>query len=494
METSFSILWSFCAKIWGVERGLLKEVVRELDEVLRGGVISRIHQPEQRTITIRVFRGREYTLLISCHPLFCRIHLTTERFKNPPVPPRFCALLRSRIQNQRILRIDTLEGERIVHIRFKDYILVAELTGKSSNLILVDTGWTVVDALRHFPPGDSKRVVFPGTKLTPLPRPENIEEKPIALEKGPGESWNDAMDRYYTELTEKERFQKERTLLGRALRDARKRAERRIKNILADRERAERELDYGRLGELLLSNFHLLKRGMSEIELDDIYKTPPQKIRIELDPSLSPQQNAERYFKRSRKAKKTLETVAQRLPVAEEELRYIEELTYELENIQTTGELDELRDVLIKEGYLKPPLQPALECTRRRKGPPSVGRLSTEDGFTILYGKNSRANDLILRELTADEDLWFHAKGVPGSHVVRKLAGRRPTEEAIKYTAGVAAFLSKSRGAKKVEVIFTEARNVKKPKGARPGLVTVREYRTIVTEPVPLRNEEKEKN
>ncbi len=475
---------SFCAKIHFVEPQLVKEVARELDGLLTGGIISRIHQPDPKTLTIRVFRGKEYTLLISCHPRFCRIHLTEKRFKNPPVPPRFCALLRSRILNQRILGIKALEGERIVHIKFKDFTLVVELTGKSSNVILIDQNSTVVDALRHYPPEESKRVVFPGVKLTPLPKPEGITEKPLPIEKKEGESWNEALDRYYTELTEKEEFQREYTHLSRILRDARKRVERKIKNVLSDRQRAEKEKEYQKTGELLLSNFHLLKRGMKEVELEDFYKSPPEKVRIELDPALSPQENAEKFFRRAKKAKRTLEMVAQRLPEVEEELRYIETLLYELESAETKEELEELKSVLIKEGYLKEPSQRLLKDPVRPAKPASIGRLLTDEGFTILYGRNSRANDLILREYTAKEDLWFHAKGVPGSHVVLKVAGRCPTEETIRHAAGVAAFLSKNRSAKKVEVIFTEAKNVRKPKGARPGLVTVAEYRTIVVEPL----------
>ncbi len=468
-----------------MEPKLIERVARELDGLLKGGIISRIHQPEPRTLTMRVFRERERCLLISCHPLFCRIHLTEKRPKNPPVPPRFCALLRSRILNERVLGIEALEGERIVHIKLRDFTLVAELTGKSSNVILVDRDGTVVDALRHFPPEGSKRVVFPGVRLLPLPRPESARERPTPLERQEGESWNEAVDRYYTGLTEKERFQREYTLTGRALREARKRVERKLENMLSDRELAEAELDHGRIGEILLSSFHLLRRGMSEIELEDIYKSPPEKIRIELDPALSPQENAERYFRRSKKAKKTIEMVARRLPEVEAELEYIEELLYELEGIKTPEELEELRGVLIKEGYLKEPTRPVAGVSPKPSGPPSIGRL-TVDGFTILYGKNSRANDILLREHAAGEDLWFHARGVAGSHVVLKLAGRPPTDEAIKHAAGVAAYLSKNRPSLKVEVIFTEAKNVRKPRGARPGLVTVAEHRTIVVEPVEV--------
>ncbi len=393
--------------------------------------------------------------------------------------------MRSRILNQKILGIEALRGERIVHTRLRDFTLVVELTGKSSNVILVDKDWTVVDALRHFPPEGSKRVVFPGVRLLPLPRPETAREKPTPLEKQEGESWNEAVDRYYTGLAGKEEFQREYNLIGRALREARKRVERKLKNILSDREWAERELDHGKTGELLLSNFHLLRRGMSEIELEDIYKSPPEKIRIELDPALSPQENAERYFRRAKKARKTIEMVARRLPEVEAELEYIEELLYELEGSKTPEELSELKGVLIKEGYLKEPTKPVASVSPKPSAPPSIGRL-TVDGFTILYGKNSRANDLLLRKHAAGEDLWFHARGVAGSHVVLKLAGRHPTEKAIKHAAGVAAYLSKNRQARKVEVILTEAKNVRKPRGARPGLVTVTEYRTIMVEPVKV--------
>jgi len=111
--------------------------------------------------------------------------------------------------------------------------------------------------------------------------------------------------------------------------------------------------------------------------------------------------------------------------------------------------------------------------------------MTSSEGFEMLCGKSGAGNDLIVRRYASDDDIWLHASGVPGSHVLIKVAGRAGnlTVRTIEEAASIAAWHSKNRNAKKAEVVYTEARHVKKPRGARPGMVTVKEYRTIMVEP-----------
>ncbi len=471
---------------------LLKRIVSELDSTLRGGVVSRVHQPDARNIIFKVFaRGRQHNLIISTHPTLSRIHLTARRYPNPPVPLRFCAFLRSRLNDARIERLSQLDDERIVRIGFvkRDkedrettyrYTLVAELTGKSSNVILLDEDGVVLDALRYFHPG-AARTVVPGVRLAPLTLPEGLSMKEEEITPQEGETWNQAADRYYSRLVDAEELEAEKRRLRQVIKRAAQRAKRKLENLIGDRRKAEADIQCSRLGELLLANFKRIEKGMTGIEVEDYYATPPQRVRIPLDPALSPRENVDRYFKRARKAKTALAMLKDRIPEVEREIEYIEGLLCEWECMETREDAEALREELIEAGYLRPP---AGEGTGRPVAEP-VRRFLSKDGFEILCGKSGRGNDLLVRRYASRGDLWFHAKGVPGAHVLLKTGGRRPTEEAVEEAACIAAYYSKARSSAKVEVIFADAANVQKPKGARPGTVTVREYRTVVVRPAP---------
>ncbi len=477
---------------------LLKYIVEELRDGLVGGIVSKVYQPDERHVILRVFaKGRERTLLISIHPVLCRIHLTGLRFRNPSIPPRFCALLRSRIINAIVHRIEQVDDERIVRVYLrkktdggiKTFVFVVELTGKSANVILVDGEEKVIDALRYFPEEDSPRCVKPGVKLKPLPgcRPETRGDIP---EKEEGVSWNECVDRYYTEKVEKESFEAKRRELLRRIRKIEKKVRRKLQNLLKDREDATTGTSAKRLAELLLANFPRIRKGMKEIEVEDYYTSPPERIRIPLDESLTPQENVDRLFKRARKAKVCLDMLNKRIPYVEQELEYIDNLLYELESATTHGDLDTIEDELILAGYIKRDGMGKDLLKREDKRAEPVRRFTTQQGLQVLCGRSAVGNDLLLRRYAGRNDLWFHAKGVPGSHVLLKTGGRRMEDilPSIEEASRIAAYYSRAREETKVEVMYTPVSNVKKPPGAKPGMVVVGEgYRTIIVRP---RNDE----
>ncbi|MBI5468480.1 MAG: NFACT family protein [Deltaproteobacteria bacterium] len=472
---------------------LLRHITLELDERLSGGVVSRVHQPDEKNLLIKVFvGGHEERLLISAHPLFSRMHLTGRAFENPPAPLRFCAFLRSRITNARIDGISQAEGERIVRIGLKkkngDSIetmtLVAELTGKSGNLILLDSAGVILDALRYFDPETSVRAVVPGLPLTPLPPAPVAAE--VEIPKKAGESWNEAADRYYSALLDDEVFTLEKSRLRRAINEAAKKAARKLNNLLGDKKRAEAEKGYGGLGELIVYNLKDIKRGATEAEAVDYSLEPPAAVKVKLDPKLSPKENAEKYFKRAKKAKVALTLLGERIPKVADEIDYIDTLVYELDDLKTKEDLALLKDELVEGGYLK-------EMTGRVKTGPvekvePVRRFTSTEGFEILCGRSGPGNDLIVKKYAASEDIWFHVSKMPGSHVLIKVAGRGAelTKKTIEEAASLAAWHSKAQNASKVEVIYAEARHVRKPRGAKPGMVTVKEHKSILVRPKEL--------
>lgn len=478
---------------------LIRNIIEELQGRINGGVVSRVQQPDERNVILRIFlRGREERLLISCHPAFPRIHLTGEAFVNPPAPLRFCAYLRSHLTDARILSIRQIDNERICSIELKkgfdesseSFTIVAEFTGKSSNIILLDKDGVVLDALRYFPADTSVRAVVPGIKLAPLPSgPAHVDEE-VRITKGDYPGWNEAVDSYFSELVRLEQFTLEKNRIKRVIQDASKKASRKLDNLKGDLAKAEKGLADRLTGELLTANYHLIKKGASEVEAIDYTVIPPQVVKVPIDKTLSPKENCERYFKRARKGKKAMEVLSQRIPETEEELEYISGLAYELECVTTWQELEDIKGELVEGGYMKKTSLEAgmvKEAAAVEKAEP-VRRYVSSEGFEVLCGKSGTGNDLIVRKYAAKEDIWFHVKGLPGSHILIKVAGRAGelTKKTIEEAASLAAFHSKAREAGKVEVIYAEARHVKKPKGAKPGLVTVSEFKSVYVRPAEM--------
>jgi len=468
---------------------LLKEVVSELDDELRGGVVSKVHQSDGRTLILRIFiRGRELRLLVSAHHGLPRIHLTERAYPNQPAPLRFCAFLRSRITNARIEGVEQIGLERIVSIalakREGDNIektrLVCELTGKSGNIILVDGDGVVLDALRFFPP-DSLRPVQPGHVLAQLP-PAQPAKKEGLIDRGEGESFNAAADRHYSALVEEGEFAQEKSALGKVIAESEKKLLRKLANLEGDRKKAEEGLGFYKTGELLTTVFHKMKKGMKEVEATDYSKDPPEPVIVPLDERLSPKENVERCFKRAKKSRTALALLSERVPKVTEELEYMASLKYELEAAGDKDSLSDIRDELASGGYIREERQRAAKP--REKAEP-VRRFTSSEGFEILCGRSGLGNDLIVSKYSSGEDIWFHVKDAPGSHALIKAAGKKQalTTKTIEEAASIAAFYSKSKESAKAEVIYTEAKNVKKPRGAKPGMVTVREFKSVLVRP-----------
>jgi len=477
---------------------LIEKVVEELNASITGGIVSKIFQPEARSIILRIFlRGRQESLLLSANAPNERLYLTAKKMVNPMRPPRFCALLRSRVGNALIRDIKKVPGERIVEIALekkcdggrRKFCLRVELTGRSANIILLNDKGIIEDALRHFRPEVSPRAVLPGIFLTALPARDEAchavgETEETLSHREEGESWNEFLDRSYSELTGDEGFSSYRSELKKAVDRALKRAKKKIKNLHEDQEKAEANLEAFHLGELILPNMGQIKRGAAEALLMDYTVVPPLEVRVALDEKIGPRENAERYFKKSKKARRALEILADRIPESEAEREYVEELGYELENAETVEELSEIEAALIKGRYLR--RQEGREKGETRKSAASpVKRKKSSEGILMLLGKNARGNDQIVKKESSRGDIWLHAKDVAGSHVLIKTGGRAIADypSTLREAAALAAWNSKARSEKKAEVLYTDVKHVTKPPHAKPGQVLVREFKVILVEP-----------
>ncbi len=474
---------------------LLKKIICELSKLLTGALVKKVDQPGERTIIIRLFTGRdEKRLMISASPSFSRMHLTVERPENPPAPPRFAALLRSRLKNGVITGISVNDGEVVATITFKaretTYKLVVELTGKSANIILTDAEDIIIGSLKEYPEG-SARVVTQGVRLTPLPPlPPDRTAKEAFAEKTPNtdDTWNESADAFYKSIDRDKGEIESRSRLGRILKKARKKAEKKLRNLSNDKDKAHVAIEGARMGELLLTDFRSLKRGAKEAVVMDYTKDPPEEVKVPLDPALSPNENIDRIFKRAKKSKTTLKVLAERMPEVEAELEYLDTLSYELEVAEDEEGFLLVEEALSKAGYIRA-AQKDTKKKRKQQGamkraePVSRLKTSVETGsIEMLVGKSGAGNDLLVKRYARPGDLWFHAQGAPGAHVLLRTDGMKDEAPigAIEEAAREAAKRSRLGTSSKAEVIYTEAKNVKKPRGARPGMVSVDSYRSIL--------------
>ena len=278
-----------------------------------------------------------------------------------------------------------------------------------------------------------------------------------------------------------------RSRLSAVIGKQRKRLKKRLEHIKAESERQADPERFRIMGDLLLANLHLFKRGADFFEVEDYYQAPAVKITIELDSKSTPQENAEHYFKLYRKAKRSGDHHARRLQDTNEEQEWLDQVELSLEEAECGDDLYQVQQELEAAGMLK---QTKGQLGKRRTVKPEdqLYKAVTPGGWQLLWGKNSRTNDYVSRTLTGVKDLWFHAKGMPGSHLVLKCGDSvdKVSEGDVHYAASLAAGYSKGRDDSKVEVIVAQGRDVKKPKGARPGLVTVDSYHTVLVAPARL--------
>jgi predicted ribosome quality control (RQC) complex YloA/Tae2 family protein len=224
-------------------------------------------------------------------------------------------------------------------------------------------------------------------------------------------------------------------------------------------------------GEWILSYATQITPGQTELVVE--LEPGQPSLTIELDPRSSPVENAQQYFKDYRKAKAAAGEVPALLKQVELDLRYLDQLEADLELASTQPEIQEVRRALGEAGYMK--------GEKRRRKPPHSQPLAfrSPDGLTILVGKNSRQNEEVTFRRASSGDLWLHARGVPGAHVIIKSGRQEIPEATLQQAAELAAYYSQARDATKVAVDYTQKRHVRRIKGARPGLVTYDHEQTV---------------
>lgn len=227
-------------------------------------------------------------------------------------------------------------------------------------------------------------------------------------------------------------------------------------------------------GDLIMANLYRVERGATELIAENYYAAGQPQVKIALDPRLTPQQNAAKYYKSYRKAKNAEVYLREQIAKAESERSYLESVLQELCQSETEQEFDEIRRELWDTGYLRRGKE---RKTSKRAFAPRMYRSGT--GLRILVGRNNVQNDQLTLKKADRRDIWFHARQIPGSHVILCTNGAEPDEQSLMDAAALAAYFSRAGEGEKVAVDYTPVKNVKKPIGARPGFVVYEMYHTI---------------
>ena len=318
-------------------------------------------------------------------------------------------------------------------------------------------------------------------------KPVDFSFLPI-LQYGPGteclrqDSFSALLDGFYEEREQAERVRQRGQDLVQAVKRARERVARKLANqekelaATLDRER-KREL-----GDILTSNLYAMEKGMKVLRAADYYDPEGKEVDIPLDPLLTPQQNAAKYYKEYNKAKTAQQMLTLQLEKGEQERAYLESVLENLRLAEGERDLQEIRQELTDTGYLRRPGK-AKDRGRKVAGKPMEFR--STGGLRITVGKNNSQNDLLTTKMAGKRDIWLHTQKIHGSHVILWLDGGEADARSLTEAAQLAAWFSQGREGRRVPVDYTPVKYVKKPAGARPGMVVYTTYQTALVDPDP---------
>ena len=548
-----------------------KSIVSELNNLIVGGKINKIYEPNKNEIVLDIYNNKKFMLNICIDSSNCRINLTNHLKQNPKQAPNFCMLLRKYITSSKIISIDTYGLDRIVILTLENYNelndlvnfkLIIELMGKHSNIILVNEKDIIIDSLRHIASEQALRTTLPANpyifpssdKLNLLELSKDTFIKEITKEQsndltnicpnlltGISKSFmtltlnklkindsnfdtndletlyeyiqniilnknisceefelngkkdftitssnytsttsvNSFIDEFYYNKENNETFISYRNNVLKLILSLLNKSNKKLINIQEKLLECKEMDKYKLYGELITSNLYKINNNINidSIELENYYDNN-NLIVIPLDKTISPSLNAKKFFKKYNKLKTTLDIVSKQQLQVKNEISYLESIVYALENSNNIEDVYQIHDE-IEENLLG-------KFNNKKESKTKNNTLNLTsiniDGFSVYIGKNNKQNDYITFKLSDKNDLWFHVQGFHGSHVLLKTNGKEINENnpIILKCAKLAALHSKANNENKVSVDYTLIKNIKKPKGSKPGFVVFTNYKTII--------------
>lgn len=563
---------------------IIANLVKELNENILNGRISKIAQPEkdELLLTLKGNKG-QIRLVLSASASLPLIYLTMENKPSPMTAPNFCMLLRKYIANGRITRIWQPDMERIINFEIEHLnemgdlchkTLVVEIMGKHSNIIFCNEEGMIIDSIKHISAQiSSVREVLPGRnyfipetqdKYNPLTvgqtvffekvygKPVNVikaiyttfngispviaselcfragidgdrpadalteEEKlhlynhfqwlmadiaegnfqPNIVTKGKEpidfagvclkqyedltvtnyETVSAVLERYYAAKNIYTRIRQKSVDLRKIVTTALERNRKKYDLQLKQMKDTEKRDKYKVYGELINTYGYNLEEGAKELEALNYYNN--EIIRIPLDPQMSPQENSQKYFDKYNKLKRTSEALKELLQETHDEILHLESVVTAMDIAVSEEDLTQIKEELIQSGYIK-----KKNTGKRERIKSKPFHYLSSDGYHIYVGKNNLQNDELTFKFAVGNDWWFHAKGMPGSHVIVKTNGEELPDRTFEEAGRLAAYYSKGRENDKVEIDYLEKKNVKKPNGSKPGFVVYYTNYSLTTSP-----------
>ena len=289
---------------------------------------------------------------------------------------------------------------------------------------------------------------------------------------------SELLDAVYTERDRKERIRSYANELFKLVNNLLSRTAKKIAIRKKEQEKCADGDKWRIYGELLKANLYAVERGVPYVDVQNYYDPELKTVRIPLNVTLTPAQNAQRYFKEYKKCCNAAAMLGQLIEESENELRYIESVADELGRASSVSDLNEIRSELALAGYIR-------ERGDRKKQVRASAPLEfvSPDGHRVLVGRNNRQNDELTLRTASDGDMWFHTKNIPGSHVIVFCNGDELSDETVLFAAELAAEHSKAAGSSSVPVDYTRVKYVKKPAGAKPGMVIYKTNKTVYVTP-----------
>lgn len=297
------------------------------------------------------------------------------------------------------------------------------------------------------------------------------------------DSLHDAIRIYIGKIKKQQSLVEGKEPLLQFLQQGIERAERTLKKMAEETQSLERAAQYETMGKLLMANLYQFNKGIKKVEVENVFSPQRDMLTIPIEPNLTPAKNAERYFEKAKKARASVEEKFEHKEEIEERWELLRHLNSLLTPVQTIEQFNEFMathaDELARAGY-----KTKKGSTERIEQAP-FRIFTVTGGFEVWAGKSSENNDLLTMKYAKPSDLWFHARGSSGSHVILRIGTGKgePSKRAIEEAAGIAAYYSKMKNAKNVPVAMTEKKYVRKPKGAPAGTVTLEREKLLFVEP-----------
>ncbi|NWG12299.1 MAG: fibronectin-binding domain-containing protein [Acidobacteria bacterium] len=481
----------------------LRRAGRILDQEISGSVIQRFAQIDGYRLVILFYRPSETCrVLLSCRPGFARVSCLAEVPKAPHTPPSFVQYVRAHLGRGTCSGVSVAEEDRLLQIgiRTRDgaFRIYLSILGARSNVYLVDDRGVLLHSMR--PLVRTRRELALGQPWSGAGG---------SAPRAGSDRWADIADELFLEKIEETyeqlEWQEEAQDLIRRIKSALDREEaqlsRKSANLLEDLAAARSADEYRRRGELLKSVLHIIRPGDTSVSAID-HRTGAE-VSIPLDPALSPAENLQACFVQYQKGLRGASSIEAQLMTLEKAKAEIDGLNTALtgysgnplQNLRALRELAlhrTVRRLLAQRGSRRPVARPEGTGVRKSGIPARLQprRFRTEDGLEIWVGRSDEGNDYLTTRMARGNDLFFHLEGSPGSHVILRTEGRTdPPPSSLLDACELAVHFSRLKAAGHADVHVVPVKNVRKPRGARPGLVRVAGGRTIHLRRDPARLE-----